>query len=127
MVDLYPTLLNLCGVKPPENQKLAGRSLRPLIQNPNGSGEECAFTMVTRAKGNKIVIGRSVRTAHWRFTDWDEGRDGIELYDETQDPEENHDLSKNPKYSDILVSLKKYFEKLPAINMDEAKLISPKD
>ena len=127
MVDLYPTLLNLCGVKPPENQKLAGQSLRPLLENPNGSGKEYAFTMVTRGKGNKTLIGRSVRTAHWRYTEWDEGREGIELYDETQDPEENHDLSKNPKYPDILVSLKKYFEKLPAINMDEAKLISPKD
>jgi uncharacterized sulfatase len=126
LVDLYPTLLDLCDVKPPENPKLAGQSLRPLIENPNGSGKEYAFTMVTRGKGNKTLIGRSVRTTHWRYTEWDEGREGIELYDESKDPEENHDLSQDPKYSDILVSLKKYFEKLPPVNMDEVKLISPK-
>jgi uncharacterized sulfatase len=120
MVDMYPTLLDLCDVKPPRNQKLAGVSLRPLLADPSGDGKGYAFTMVTRAKGKETLIGRSVRTDHWRYTEWDEGREGIELYDETSDPEENHDVSKNPANAQIIASLKSLFEKLPKVQSGQS-------
>lgn len=113
MVDMYPTLVELSGVKPPKNQTLAGQSLIPLLDDPKGPGKGYAFTMVTRNGGK--IMGRSVRTDHWRYTEWEEGREGIELYDETKDPEENYDLSKNPGSATIIASLKVLFEKLPKI------------
>ncbi len=114
MVDLYPTLINRCAVPPPQNQTLAGESFWPLLQNPALPGRGFAFTMVTRGKDN--LIGRSVRTDRWRYTEWDEGRKGIELYDESKDPEETADLSRNPENAKLIASLKSLLDKLPKIN-----------
>ena len=113
MVDLYPTLLDLCHVNPPPNQTLAGQTFRPLLANPEGPGKGYAFTMVTRDQ--KHLVGRSVRTSRWRLTEWDGGKAGIELYDEANDPEENHNLAENPKYSELVASLRAMFGRLPPI------------
>jgi uncharacterized sulfatase len=122
MVDLYPTLLDLCRVNPPAGETLAGETFRPLLENPDSPGKGCAFTMVTRGKNN--LIGRSVRTSRWRLTEWDGGKEGIELYDEANDPEENHNLAAAPKYSELVGSLRAMFDKLPKIAA--ASELSPK-
>src|SRR5690606_31665555 len=44
------------------------------------------------------TMGRSVRTERWRYTEWDEGKLGVELYDELNDPNEFNNLAKNKKY-----------------------------
>ncbi|MES2308575.1 MAG: sulfatase, partial [Verrucomicrobiota bacterium] len=102
LVDIYPTLMERCGVEGPQN--LAGSSFSPLLVDPSGPGKGYAMTMVTRGKGKGVIIGRSVRTDRWRYTEWDGGRQGIELYDESKDPEETHDESKNPEYKKIIES-----------------------
>lgn len=107
LVDLYPTILDFCGISPV--QALAGTSLRSLLENPAGPGKAAAFSLVTRGK----IVGRSVRTARWRYTEWDGGRAGIELYDETADPGENHDLSRDPAYAQTITSLRALFAELP--------------
>jgi uncharacterized sulfatase len=108
LVDLYPTILDYCGVPP--RQTLAGTSLRPLLENPAGPGKAAAFSLVTRGTS----VGRSVRTARWRYTEWDGGRAGVELYDETADPGENHDLSGDPAHARTIASLQALLAELPA-------------
>ena len=90
-VDLFPTLADLCAVPAPAG--LAGMSLRPLLDNPTAPRDRPAFTQVLRA-GNKM--GRSVRTERWRYTEWDEGRAGSELYDHAADPGEHRNLAADP-------------------------------
>jgi uncharacterized sulfatase len=90
-VDLYPTLADLCDLKPPGN--LAGRSFAPLLADPAQPWKQAAYTQVGRGRG---VQGRSVRTERWRYTEWDGGREGIELYDEQQDPGEWRNLAHDP-------------------------------
>lgn len=105
LVDLYPTLLDLCGLKAPH--RLAGESIKPLLENPAVAGKGYAFTMVTR--GN--LLGRTVRTDRWRYTEWDQGRQGVELYDETADPGENCNLSTRPELAQTIASLKALFDR----------------
>lgn len=91
LVDLYPTLADLCGLKPPPN--LAGRSLRPLLDDPQAEWREAAVTQILRPGNGQPVMGRSLRTARWRYTEWNEGESGIELYDHDAEPGEHVNLA----------------------------------
>jgi iduronate 2-sulfatase len=100
LVDLYPTLADLCGLPPPS--WLEGKSLRPLLRNPNASWKHPAFTQVTRKGG---LMGRSIRTEQWRYTEWAGGSKGRELYDQNADPREYHNLANDPKYAKTVAGL----------------------
>lgn len=97
-VDLYPTVADYCGVHGPH--KLAGESLRPLLEDPKGNGKQAAFTLVTRGGAN---YGQAVRTQKWRYIHWSDG--SSELYDEANDPQEVHDLSDNAANKDVIEEL----------------------
>ncbi|MBT8044058.1 MAG: sulfatase-like hydrolase/transferase, partial [Verrucomicrobiae bacterium] len=104
-VDLYPTLVDFADLKAPH--KLSGKSIRPILNNPKNPGKKAAFTQVNR--GDKV--GRSVRTARWRYTEWGkDGQYGVELYDHNKDSGEYHNLAKNPEYAKILSGLKKQLD-----------------
>jgi uncharacterized sulfatase len=100
LVDLYPTLAALCGLTPPEG--LEGTSLQPLLRNPKASWKLPAFTQVTRKGG---IMGRSIRTEKWRYTEWAAGKDGRELYDHDADPHEYNNLATDPKFSKVVAQL----------------------
>ncbi len=100
LLDIYPTLADLCQIEPPQN--LEGKSLRSLLQNPKGEWARPALTQVTR-KGLK---GCSIRTERWRYTEWNKGQDGAELYDHSNDPQEHHNLVADAAYAKTLAHLK---------------------
>jgi len=99
-VDLYPTLAELAGLTPPGN--LAGKSLKPLLENPSAAWDKPAFTQVWRGK----FAGHSVRTERWRYTEWDGGKEGVELYDQDNDPHEFANLATDPKHAATVKELK---------------------
>lgn len=96
-VDIYPTLADLCGLQAPSD--LAGASLRPLLENPRAAWDRPAYTEVARG-------GRSVRTERWRYTEWNGGRDGVELYDHAADPREFRNLAKDPAHAKTVAELR---------------------
>jgi uncharacterized sulfatase len=96
LIDLYPTLADLAGLKPPAN--LPGVSLRPLLAKPDAHWNRPAFTQVER----QGFPGYSVRTARWRYTEWDNGKNGAELYDHEKDPAEMNNLAQHPHYKTIV-------------------------
>lgn len=104
MVDIYPTLVELCGLEMPPG--LDGQSMVPLIENPDLPGKPYAVTQVTRGSGKNLFHGYSVRTARWRYTEWDSGVKGVELYDHENDPAEMRNLGDDPRYADVRAELK---------------------
>lgn len=94
-VDLYPTLADLTGLKPPEN--LAGVSLRPLLDNPKLAWTRPAYTEVRRGK----IPGYSVRTERYRYIEWDNGMQGRQLYDHNSDPGEDKNLANDPNFAEV--------------------------
>jgi len=114
LVSLQKTLTDLCGVVPASRTE--GYSLRPLVEDPNAKWKHAAYSQVTRdakagvAGANKRggpgqIMGRSVRTERWRYTEWDEGRAGSELYDHDGDPKEMNNLAQDPQHGSIVKEL----------------------
>jgi uncharacterized sulfatase len=105
LVDLYPTLADLAGLTPTPG--LQGYSLRPLIENPNATWSHAAYTQVERGK----FPGYSVRTERWRYTEWDDGVKGRELYDQEADPHELTNLAEDPKSASTVAELHELVKK----------------
>jgi uncharacterized sulfatase len=113
LLDLYPTLVDLCGLPP--RGGLQGVSLRPLLDDPRVTLHEAAFTEARRGPRAEHW-GRSLRTARWRCTEWDEGRSGVELYDHQSDPREYTNLAHDPRHTETLSRLRALLaERLPPI------------
>ena len=97
-VDIYPTLTRLAGIPSPDH--LAGRDLSPLIDDPISNWNGYAITQVLRPADDRLaepVMGCSIRTDRWRFTEWGEdGKHGFELYDHHVDPLEFDNLAMDP-------------------------------
>ena len=103
-VDIYPTLTDLAGIESPAG--LAGRSLRPLLNDPLTEWNGFAVTQILRPTDDRLsesVMGCSIRTERYRFTQWGEGRHGVELYDHHADPGEFHNLAIKPDADAIRV------------------------
>lgn len=105
LVDIYPTLADLCGLTPPSN--LAGESLRPLLDNAEAHWEKPAFTQVWR----NGFSGHSVRTERYRYTEWDHGDKGAQLYDYSKDPQEQMNVVDDPEYAQVVAELKQLVRK----------------
>jgi iduronate 2-sulfatase len=100
LIDLYPTLADLAGLTPPKH--LEGASLRPLLNDPKAKWARPAFTQVQRGG----FPGYSVRTERWRYTEWDDGAKGVELYDHEKDPRELNNLAGNPRFAKAEAEMK---------------------
>ncbi|MCA9263183.1 MAG: sulfatase [Planctomycetales bacterium] len=70
LIDLYPTLCDLCGLERPEH--LQGTSLLPVLDDPTKSVREFAYSSYPHGAGQGIgrVTGHSIRTAQYRYTEW---------------------------------------------------------
>lgn len=104
-VDLFPTLVELCGL--PKPAKLAGASLVPILKNPAATIKAGAFTQHPRPsyydrEPEKVpkAMGCSVRTARVRYTEWRDWKTGAtigrELYAEDDEPAETRNRIDDP-------------------------------
>jgi arylsulfatase A-like enzyme len=93
LIDLYPTLIDLCGLP---NKELDGKSIKPLLENPQ---LKWTPTLTTQGEGNHSVISEK-----WHYIVY---RDGVEeLYDLETDPMEWTNLARTR--SEKLDGVKKY-------------------
>ncbi len=111
-VDIYPTLADLSGLPAPAG--LHGRSLKPLLNNPQAAWEHSALTQVRRGTGDATFMGYSVRTDRWRYTEWGDGTRGVELYDEVADPAEMQNLASDPKHKTTVTEMQQLLRRMQA-------------
>ena len=97
MVDYFPTLTELCGLKAPDI--LQGRSLVPMLKDAKAPGKDVVYTVVSRGK----QLGKAIRTQRWRYAKW---ADGEELYDLVNDIEEHHNLARSKQQKTILMEMR---------------------
>lgn len=92
-VDIYPTLAEMFQLRgAPKN--LHGKSLAPLLRDPNAPWSKPAVTQVGRpSTESPKVMGYSIRTERFRYTMWQDGEAGEELYDYQNDPGELTNLT----------------------------------
>ena len=93
LIDLYPTLAELAGLGVPA--QIAGTSLVPVLKDPAASIRESAYTIALSRAGwirpewhYPRVLGETIRTERYRYTEWAGGIMGMELYDYLADPDE---------------------------------------
>lgn len=108
VVDLYPTLIDLCGL--PQRDDLDGRSIAPLVHDPTTEWPYPAIiTHLPHLHGVNHVI-RSQQHDYIRYRDG-----GEELYDMNDDPNQWRNLVKSPTHVDTKRELRKW---LPNTNAE---------
>ncbi|MBK1879836.1 sulfatase [Pelagicoccus mobilis] len=111
LIDIYPTLAELCGLNAPEY--LQGRSLVPMLKDPNKKLRDYSYTVVERDEG----LGKAIRDERWRYSKWP---DGEELYDLENDRHEHKNLAGSPEYSSVLKKMRTHLGKIESMAKGEA-------
>jgi arylsulfatase A-like enzyme len=111
LIDVYPTLVDLCELKgdtrkSSEGVALEGYSLKPLMQGLPWDGPEAALSVINGGPPDKIAGKHfSVRTGDWRYILYADGSE--ELYDHTKDPYEWTNLAADPAHAQTKARLRR--------------------
>lgn len=94
-VDIYPSLCELAGLPLPDG--LEGHSFAPLVDDPDRNWKRAAFSQYPRSYQGNALMGYSMRTDRYRYTEWRPRQGGeavaTELYDHNRDPAETTNLA----------------------------------
>jgi arylsulfatase A-like enzyme len=90
LTDIYPTLVELCGLKP--DPALEGKSLAGALKNPALAKDRPVLTVAEKDQ-------YSVVNTQWRYIHYADGTE--ELYDEKNDPHEWKNLAENPEFEKV--------------------------
>jgi arylsulfatase A-like enzyme len=125
LIDIYPTLIDLCGISEQTARNelglsLDGHSLRPFLEDPDqGEWDGPAVALSCIEGGIPVKLNEpasleeqqfTVRSENWRYVLTRTGAE--ELYDHRNDPNEWNNLASDPRFSDMKDSLKAALLKL---------------
>ncbi|WNN88794.1 sulfatase [Gloeocapsopsis dulcis] len=106
LVDIYPSLCELASIPKPNG--LEGTSFAPLLNNPKRPWKKGAFSQYRRKRMG--LMGRSLRTARYRLTEWTNENNSntsvIELYDYQTDPQETINIAGLQGNTQLVANLK---------------------
>jgi len=119
LIDIYPTMIDLCGLddntmKNDRGHPLDGHSLKPLLEKPaqgKWSGPSSALTALYkwRMKYNPSQENYSLRTDNWRYIRYENGKE--ELYSTREDPHEWTNLADHPDHTATLQKFRRQLSK----------------
>ena len=115
-VDIYPSLCELAGLELPGH--LQGTSFTPLVDNPNKEWKEGAITYwpeSNRTDPEKVIMGYTVQTDRYRYTEWIKESTGellgIDLFDHKNDPDENKSIASDPENEELIKKLSELLDR----------------
>lgn len=116
LLDIYPTLASLAGLK--ASRHIQGKDLTALLSNPKKKVRNIAFSV---SQGGKTFL---IRTKKWAYIQYNEDATaGIELFDMENDPQQFTNLALNPKYKDVVKKMKrKLNNKLAKVRSNDLNL-----
>ena len=114
LVDLYPTLLDLCGLpantmKNEQGRPLDGFSMKPFLEDPeNGKWEGPEFAITALYKWaqyyDPAYQNYSLRFKDWRYIRYENGKE--ELYHTAKDDHEWYNLAMDSKFESKLIEFR---------------------
>lgn len=115
-VDIYPSLCELAGLELPGH--LQGKSFVPLIETPDKKWKEGAISYwpeSNRGNPEKVIMGYTVQTNRYRYTEWIRESTGEllarDLFDHQTDPDENFSIANNPENGELIKKLSELLDK----------------
>ena len=107
LLDLFPTISSLCGLKVPS--RLQGKDISKMLDDPSHKVRDAAFSVNGR--------GFLLREDRWACIQYGgKGQRGFELFDMKKDPKQYTNLAGKPEYRDVLKRFKlKFAAKMKAV------------
>ena len=101
LLDLYPTVAELAGLK--ASSELQGKSIVETLDNPSAKIRDVAFSVSVHRGVHAFLL----RTNKWAYIQYGEdAKSGVELYDMEYDAKQYNNLANNPKFRDIVQDFK---------------------
>lgn len=107
-VDIFPTLVDISNLQGPKSD---GKSLLPVLDNPNLEWDKIATSVYARGKK---IMGVTATDGNWRYTEW---RNAVtneileaELYEHKNNLLSFVNLSGNKKYENVEAKMKNLLE-----------------
>jgi len=121
LIDLYPTVAELCGLEVPA--RLQGKSLAETLNDPSLSVRDTAFCV----NGNSFLL----RTDAWAYIQHGKkGEKGRQLFDMKKDPKQYTNLAAKSEYSHVVERFKTRLaaklEELSHNDLDDVKAANAK-
>ena len=113
LLDLYPTISKLCGVRVPA--RLQGKDISPMLEDPQYEVRHAAFSVAPMRQGFLL------REDKWAYIQYKEdASDGIELFDTQKDPHQYDNLADDPEHQRLVGQFqRKLSEKLAEIRRND--------
>ena len=99
LLDLYPTVAKLCGLKAPDH--VQGKDISPMLDDPSHEVRDYAFSYSGSRDGYLL---RGDRYAYIQYGE--DASKGIELYDMARDPKQYTNLADSPEYQKVVSRFK---------------------
>ncbi len=103
LIDLYPTLADLCGIEP--DTELEGTTLRAQLTNPKAPRDRPTLTTFW-------TNNHAVRSRRYRYIRYSDGSQ--ELYDHTTDPNEWKNLAMEQAFAPVIAEHRRWLPKTNA-------------
>jgi len=113
LLDLYPTVSNLCGLEVPGN--VQGKDISRMFDDPTHEVRDAAFCVAPMRRG---FLLREHRYAYIQYGEDASG--GVELFDMEEDPKQYTNLAKSPSHRETVERFKtKMGEKLRSVREND--------